>query len=52
MKFIKLFYEFFLFLKARKKLWLSPIIIVIFFIATLLVLTQGTVLAPLIYTLF
>jgi hypothetical protein len=49
MSFIK---ELFLFLKARKKLWLSPIILVMVIIGGLLVLAQGSVMAPFIYTLF
>ncbi len=49
MSFIK---ELFLFLKARKKLWLTPIILVMVIIGGLLVLAQGSVTAPFIYTLF
>jgi hypothetical protein len=49
MSFIK---ELFLFLKARKKLWLTPIILVMVIIGGLLVLAQGSVMAPFIYTLF
>lgn len=44
--------ELWVFLKARKKLWLLPIIIVIVLIGGLLVLAQGSVIAPFIYTLF
>jgi hypothetical protein len=49
MSFIK---ELFSFLKARKKLWLTPIILVMVIIGGLLVLAQGSVMAPFIYTLF
>ncbi len=49
MSFIK---ELFLFLKARKKLWLTPIILVMVIIGGLLILAQGSVMAPFIYTLF
>jgi hypothetical protein len=49
MSFIK---ELFAFLKARKKLWLTPIILVMIIIGGLLVLAQGSVIAPFIYTLF
>jgi hypothetical protein len=49
MSFIK---ELFAFLKARKKLWLTPIILVMVIIGGLLVLAQGSVMAPFIYTLF
>jgi len=39
-------------LRARKKLWLAPIIIVIFMLGALLIVAQGSVVAPFIYTLF
>tara|TARA_B100001996_G_scaffold373145_1_gene350314 strand:- start:408 stop:560 length:153 start_codon:yes stop_codon:yes gene_type:complete len=44
--------EFWIFLKERKKYWLLPIIIVLALFGVLIVLTQGTVIAPFIYTLF
>ena len=40
------------FLRVRKKAWLAPIIIVMVVIAGLLILAQGSVLAPFIYALF
>jgi hypothetical protein len=40
------------FLRVRKKLWLFPVILVMVLIGGLLVLAQGSVLAPFIYTLF
>jgi hypothetical protein len=40
------------FLRERKKLWLLPIVIVLVMFGGLVVLTQGTVVAPFIYTLF
>jgi hypothetical protein len=40
------------FLRARKKLWLAPIILVMVLLGGLLVLAQGSVVAPFIYTLF
>ena len=40
------------FLRVRKKLWLAPIIIVLFILGGLLILAQGSVVAPFIYTLF
>ena len=40
------------FLKVRKKLWLMPIIIVTLILGGLLVLSQGSVVAPFIYTIF
>jgi hypothetical protein len=49
MSFLK---ELWAFLRARKKLWLLPIIIVLVLLGGLLVLAQGSVVAPFIYTLF
>lgn len=40
------------FLRVRKKMWLAPIIIVMLVLGGLLVLAQGSVVAPFIYTLF
>jgi hypothetical protein len=40
------------FLRARKKLWLAPIIFVLLMIGGLIILAQGSVVAPFIYTLF
>ncbi len=49
MEFIK---EFLQFLKIRKKYWLMPIIIVLVIFGGLIVLSQGSAVAPFIYTLF
>ncbi|KAF0190766.1 MAG: hypothetical protein FD165_2435 [Gammaproteobacteria bacterium] len=40
------------FMKHRKKFWLLPIIIVLVLLGTLIVLAQGSAVAPFIYTLF
>jgi hypothetical protein len=40
------------FMKARKKFWLAPIIIVMLLLGALIVMTQGSAVAPFIYTLF
>jgi competence protein ComGC len=40
------------FMKERKKFWLAPIIIILLLLGMLLVLTQGSAVAPFIYTLF
>ena len=40
------------FLRVRKKLWLAPIIFVMVLLGGLLILAQGSVVAPFIYTLF
>tara|TARA_Y200000002_G_C22264666_1_gene489495 strand:+ start:195 stop:347 length:153 start_codon:yes stop_codon:yes gene_type:complete len=44
--------EFYFFLKERKKYWLLPIIIVLALFGALIVLSQGSVVAPFIYTIF
>ena len=44
--------ELWAFMKERKKFWLLPIILVLVLVGTLLVLTQGSAVAPFIYTLF
>ena len=44
--------EFWDFLKERKKYWLLPIIIILVLFGALIVLSQGSVFAPFIYTLF
>lgn len=44
--------EFWAFLRSRKKLWLAPLLALMLAIAALLILAQGSVLAPFIYTLF
>jgi hypothetical protein len=40
------------YLKARRKWWLLPIILVLLLVGMLLVFAQGSVLAPFIYTIF
>ncbi|MDD5454726.1 MAG: DUF5989 family protein [Candidatus Ratteibacteria bacterium] len=40
------------FLKVRKKWWLTPIIITLLLLGILIFLTQGSAVAPFIYTLF
>tara|TARA_B100000676_G_C17451254_1_gene519101 strand:- start:412 stop:561 length:150 start_codon:yes stop_codon:yes gene_type:complete len=49
MSFIK---EFFEFLKVRKKYWLLPIILILTLFGGLIILTQGSIVAPFIYTVF
>jgi hypothetical protein len=44
--------EFVAFLTARKKFWLLPILVMAVIFGGLIALTQGTAVAPLIYTLF
>ena len=40
------------FLKIRKKYWLAPLIITIVLMGALIVFTQGSVIAPFIYSIF
>lgn len=44
--------EFWDFLKVRKKWWLAPIVVLCMLLGVLIVLTQGSALAPFIYTIF
>jgi len=44
--------ELWVFLRARKKFWLLPIILVMAILGGLLVLAQGSAIAPFIYTVF
>ena len=44
--------EFWEFLKVRKKWWLTPIIIFLVLLGSLIIFTEGSALAPFIYTLF
>jgi hypothetical protein len=49
MEFLK---ELWTFLSVRKKLWLAPIIMLMIIFGGLLILAQGSVVAPFIYTFF
>jgi len=49
---VEFFKEFWDFLKVRKKYWLLPILIVLILFGSLIVLSQGTAVAPFIYTIF
>jgi len=44
--------ELWAFMKARKKFWLLPILLVLVMVGALLVFAQGSALAPFIYTIF
>ncbi|MCF8373631.1 MAG: DUF5989 family protein [Bacteroidales bacterium] len=44
--------EFWSFLKVRKKWWLAPIIFFLLILGALVILTEGSAIAPFIYTLF
>ena len=49
MEFIKEFWEF---LNVRKKYWLLPIFLILALFGGLIILTQGSAVAPFIYTIF
>ena len=49
MSFLKEFWEF---LKVRKKYWLFPILLVLLIFGGLIILSQGSAVAPFIYTIF
>jgi hypothetical protein len=44
--------EFWSFLRVRKKWWLAPIVVLLLTLGVILVLTEGSALAPFIYSLF
>ena len=44
--------EFWVYLRVRKKFWLLPILVMMVVFGGLIVLTQGTAVAPFIYTMF
>lgn len=44
--------EFWAFLKARRKFWLAPLLLVMLALGGLFVLAQGSAVAPFLYTLF
>lgn len=48
----ELIIELWAFMKDRKKFWLFPIILVLLLFGTMIVLTQGSAVAPFVYTLF
>ena len=50
--FIELVKDIWDFLRIRKKYWLAPLIITIVLMGALLVFTQGSVVAPFIYSIF
>jgi hypothetical protein len=49
MKFLR---EFTRFMLARKKYWLVPVFLILLLVASLVVLSKGSILAPMIYTMF
>lgn len=49
---LELIHDLWLFMRERKKFWLAPIVIVMLLLGGLIVLSQGSAVAPFIYTLF
>ena len=49
---ISILKELFVFMIARKKFWLLPIILVLALFGGLIILSQGSAVAPFIYTIF
>lgn len=49
---MKFIIELWSFLRVRKKLWLAPLIFIMVLLGALLLLAQGSLIAPFIYTLF
>ena len=49
MEFVKDLWDF---MRERKKFWLAPIIIVLLLLGSLILLAEGTAVAPFIYTIF
>jgi len=47
-----IFGEIWYFMKYRKKWWLGPIFIILLLLSLLIILTEGSALAPFIYTIF
>jgi hypothetical protein len=45
-------FEFWTYLKARKKFWLLPLVLVLVLFGGLMILAEGSALAPFIYTIF
>jgi hypothetical protein len=49
---VSFFREFLRFMFRRKKYWLAPALLALLLVGGLLVFSQGSILAPLIYTIF
>ena len=49
---IRIFKEFWGFLRVRKKFWLAPIVMILLLLGVLIVVSEGSAVAPFIYTLF
>ena len=51
-EFLELIIDIWDFLKVRKKYWLAPLIVTILLMGALIIFTQGSVMAPFIYSIF
>ncbi|MGQ9561099.1 MAG: DUF5989 family protein [Candidatus Oleimicrobiaceae bacterium] len=51
-RYLRLVGELWQFLRVRKKWWLGPILVVLVLLSVLILLTEGSALAPFIYALF
>ena len=49
---LSIFGELWSFMRVRKKWWLAPILVTFLLLSALIVLTQGSAVAPFIYALF
>ena len=49
---IELLKDLWAFMKERKKFWLAPIILMLLLLGALIVLAEGSAIAPFIYTIF
>lgn len=49
---LAIFAELWAFMKIRKKWWLGPIVVTLLLLSILIVITEGSAVAPFIYTLF
>ena len=49
---LELIADLWLFMRERKKFWLAPIILIMLLLGGLIVMAQGSAIAPFIYTLF
>ena len=49
---VELLKDLWAFMRERKKFWLAPIIFMLLILGALIVLTQGSAIAPFIYTIF
>ena len=49
---MEMLFELWRFLRVRKKFWLLPIILMMFLVGGLIVVTQGSAVAPFVYTIF